>query len=495
MGAVQIQRRNQNRTQVRVLDAPSGGATQLDDYTLHEVLGSGGSAVVYRATHASDPDRAVALKLLKPQGSQGADQLLHELRVLQALEHPGVVQVLDFGRSGEGALWMAFEYVPGVQLRHVLQTDTPMPFSRAKPLMVQLLDALAAAHDKQIVHLDLKPGNVMVTRTPEGDERIKLLDFGLARRMDRLSDWNQTPAGDSVGTPRYMAPELLLACDQPLDDSAPVGPFCDVYAAGLIFFELLTGQPAMVGACAHEVIVKQMVQPLRWPAWLENPELNMLLEATTHKDWRKRVPDAATFLEALDLIDLPDVLASNTKTSQRAKSQPLDRFVLPNTHTPTHTHTQNPKTLTAAASDAPTQQPPQTHTSEPAASPLRLTRLVPRFMRPRRLVPLALLPVAPASAEVIEPTEAPTTTPAEVSAPEPTTQPAPADTSASLNIPASADAAPTAETQAAPSNTSPHTPPPASWVARWSQPLKHPPLFVPMLLSLSALLLTLGLFL
>jgi serine/threonine protein kinase len=536
MGAVQIQRRAHHPASTAVLERdPSRRADRRDGplpsrrdehiadrhalsgYTLHEVIGAGGSSTVYLATHTpsdgSDP-RPVALKLLKPQGSAGEAQLFHELRVLQSIDHPNVVEVLDFGRSPSGAPWMAFEHVPGVQLRALLRDGGPFDLPRAHNLMRQLLSALDAAHAQQVVHLDLKPSNILITRDDDGHEHLKLLDFGLARCIDRLDHWDQTPHGSSVGTPRYMAPELLRG--------DAVGPFCDIYAAGLIFFELLTATPAIVGASPHEVIVKQLLQPLRWPAHLRCPDLDMLLDATTHKDWTERVPDASIFLQALNIID-PNALADSLRFTHSARAA-LRRPSLSSTQIiEAETATNGKKTnITNTSSENLAASLPSAFVSTfaPALAPIPITttpsrrpKPTPQFTPRRHITPLDLsLEIAQAQA-ITRAQETPLLAPSlslltpspHLLAPEPT-----CDTFTPLCALPLSCARPPARSPLRPHPPLTHPPTSSHWSRRALpalpalpalfqhpslRPFARPPLYVPMLLTMSAVLLALGLYL
>ena len=272
----------------------------IGDYLLLEPLGSGGSSVVYRAYERNQGLEA-AIKVLRPEVVQRSPKIeqrfLREIALVRKLDHPGVVKLLDFGRSATGLLWMTLELVRGVSLIEVLRSQAPLDPPRVKRLMLKLLDALGAAHRAGIIHRDLKPSNVMVTRDEDGEEHIKLLDFGLSRAL-AVEDPDPSreitgPADENFGTPRYMAPELLRRRD--------LGPHSDVYSAGLIMFELLTGTQAICGSNSYEVIVKQFTQPLRLPDHFEET-MHRLQARAVAKDWSHRFPNALAFAAALEKV-------------------------------------------------------------------------------------------------------------------------------------------------------------------------------------------------
>ena len=227
-------------------------------------LGAGGMGVVYRARDRI-LGREVALKLVRPEhagDAQARQRFLREARAAAILSHPGIATVYEAGEAlAEGAaepqLFIAQELVPGEALSQRVRRG-PLPVAEALPLGLQLAEALGDAHDHGIVHRDVKPSNLMVT--PEG--RLKVLDFGLARRRAWAADlpaseleaetWSRTAPGLIVGTPAYMAPEQIAG--DPLEASA------DVYAAGCVLYEMLTGRPPHVGASTAEVLRRSLTE-------------------------------------------------------------------------------------------------------------------------------------------------------------------------------------------------------------------------------------------
>jgi uncharacterized protein (TIGR02266 family) len=207
-------------------------------YQLLRDLGRGAAGVVYEARHLFT-GRFVAVKLLLSQVRR-ADQkelrarLEREGRALASIRHPGVVEVLDGGLTPEGFSYLVMEMVEGRTLEGLLAARGKLSVANAAGLALQLCDALGAVHGAGVVHRDVKPANVLVQRSPNGSEVIKLLDFGVVKLLEPAPDEKLTQAGAIIGTPAYMAPEQLLA-EGDIDGRA------DVYSLGVTMFECLSG--------------------------------------------------------------------------------------------------------------------------------------------------------------------------------------------------------------------------------------------------------------
>ena len=212
----------------------------LGHYRILELLGRGGMGVVYRALDTR-LDRVVALKVLLPDTASDADRtrrFVREAKAASALNHPNVVTVYEID-SAEGTDFIALEYVDGTPLHQVI-AGRPLEPARALDFANQIADALAAAHAAGIVHRDLKPANIMVTKS-SGRDAIKVLDFGLAKRIDaRPSDGKTFSAltrhGAVMGTPAYMAPEQA--------QGLAVDARADIFSFGAVLYEMLGGHTA-----------------------------------------------------------------------------------------------------------------------------------------------------------------------------------------------------------------------------------------------------------
>ncbi|QES52772.1 serine/threonine protein kinase [Streptomyces venezuelae] len=209
---------------------------RIADYRVEAEIGRGGMAVVYRATDLR-LDRTVALKLLAPELARNDTfrrRFVHESKVAAAIDHPHIVPVFEAGET-EGILYIAMRYVPGLDLRALLDRSGPLPVETAARIAVQIASALDAAHDHNLVHRDVKPGNVLIAAGTDTDhpEHAYLTDFGLTKKSLSLTGF--TSVGQFVGTLDYVAPEQI--------SGKPVDGRCDVYSLGCVVYETLTGGP------------------------------------------------------------------------------------------------------------------------------------------------------------------------------------------------------------------------------------------------------------
>lgn len=224
-------------------------------YRLQQRLGQGGMGYVFHAEKLHLGTQ-VAVKFLDPEPNADATRLkrfLQEARVAVEVNHPGAAQLLDAGHDEvTGSLYLVFEYVEGKDVREVLNDEGRLAFDEAKEICIQVSEVLAFAHARGIVHRDVKPENVRMRRDL-GGPRVKVLDFGIARLVNQGAV-RLTAEGMLAGTPRYMAPEQIR--DLPLDART------DIYALGLMLFEMLTGQPAFDGKNLSQVLLRQMNEPV-----------------------------------------------------------------------------------------------------------------------------------------------------------------------------------------------------------------------------------------
>jgi WD40 repeat protein len=221
----------------------TGTRRTVAGYEVLGQLGRGGMGVVYRARHVR-LDRVVALKMIRAGASASPEELarFRDEAALQArFHHPHIVQIFEVGDTTDGP-YFALEYVDGGSLAHKT-AGTPQPARAAAGLVETLARAIQYAHQKGLVHRDLKPANILLTC----DGTPKVGDFGLAKRLDGDAGWSKT--GDVLGTPSYMAPE------QTMGNPKEVGPLADVYALGVILYELLTGQPPFKGETTLDTVL------------------------------------------------------------------------------------------------------------------------------------------------------------------------------------------------------------------------------------------------
>jgi serine/threonine protein kinase/tetratricopeptide (TPR) repeat protein len=222
-------------------------------YRLLEPIGSGGMATVYAAIH-EHMARKVAVKLLSPDAArepQIVARFLQEARALANLDHPGIVRVLGCDRLGDGTVYLAMEYLDGISLREWLRRREPANLGDVLGIARQIAEAMMAVHERGIVHRDLKPENILLLddEAERGGWRVKVLDFGVAKvppteQPGAIDTRIDTRAPLLLGTATYMAPEQCR-------NAAEVTDRADVYALGVVLFEMLAGPPPFV---SHEAI-------------------------------------------------------------------------------------------------------------------------------------------------------------------------------------------------------------------------------------------------
>jgi len=304
------------------------GAIFADRYEILAAVGSGGMGRVYRARHLGLA-KEVALKVLSPptRGLLLNDDVevrfAREARAVARLDHPGCVRVLDHGRAG-GAQYIAMELLEGETLGSALAAG---PFSTARALGVarQLLLALAHAHDNGVIHRDIKPENVMLTRCgrrpramdphdSSGPERAVLIDFGLAALRDEVP---LTAVGMCLGSPSYLAPERLLG--HPHDTRT------DLYAVGVVLYEMIAGQKPFVGASPEhtmQLALHRPPRPLRAIRRNIPTVLDRVVRRALAKDPARRFQDAEEMLLALGDVPSDDEIAQLCAATERDESAP-----------------------------------------------------------------------------------------------------------------------------------------------------------------------------
>jgi eukaryotic-like serine/threonine-protein kinase len=259
-------------------------------YQVEALVAPGGMATVYRAIDTR-LDRRVALKVMLADLARDedfVDRFIGEAKSVARLSHPNVVSVYDQGRDGPYP-YLAMEYLPGRTLRDLLSARGSFPAREALSIMVPLLSGLAAAHTAGIMHRDVKPENVLIA--PDG--HLKVVDFGLARALSVIS--SQTRTGVIIGTVAYLAPEQVTG------NSADART--DVYAAGIVLFELLTGGKPFTGESPLAVAYKHVNETVPPPSQFVqgiSPEVDRLVMRATSRDPRGRPANAAAFLRLVD---------------------------------------------------------------------------------------------------------------------------------------------------------------------------------------------------
>ncbi|MDP1857770.1 MAG: protein kinase [Gemmatimonadaceae bacterium] len=274
------------------------GTVLAERYLVQERLGEGGMGEVFLAEHVR-MKRKVAVKLMRKwmAGDPLAVSRFHrEAENASQITHPNVAQVYDFGETADGTMYLAMEYVPGEPLSKILDREGRLNAVRAAEIVRQTADALVAAHAMGILHRDLKPDNVMVARARNGADIVKLVDFGIARVMNRGTQ-HFTSTGMIVGTPDYMSPEQLAG--DTLDERS------DLYALALIAFRAITGNSAFPEGASGEALIarltnrarklRQVLDSVTWPE-----SLQAAFDRALDADPANRYADALEFAAELD---------------------------------------------------------------------------------------------------------------------------------------------------------------------------------------------------
>lgn len=241
-----------NHGSVAISDMVREGDVIAEKYRLEGIIGEGGMAVVFAARHLQ-LDRMVALKILKPStlsSPDGVVRFLREAKAVSGLFSEHVATVLDVGVSGQGVPYLVMEYLQGADLSSVLADRGRLPMEEAIDLLLQAMDAIAEAHAHGIVHRDLKPENVFLTSRADGTPLIKVLDFGIASIAagPGQTDPGLTQPTSVFGSPAYMSPEQARS-------SHDVDARSDIWALGVILYELVSGSLPFNGKSAFETCV------------------------------------------------------------------------------------------------------------------------------------------------------------------------------------------------------------------------------------------------
>jgi serine/threonine protein kinase len=281
----------------------------IGQYRVTGTIGRGGMGVVYAAEH-SLLGRPAAIKVLLPELSQKPEavtRFFNEARAATAIRHPGIIDIYDFGWT-DGAAFIVMEHLEGETLARRLARSR-LRWPAAIAIARQIAGALSAAHAKGIVHRDLKPDNVFLVPDPEvpGGERIKLLDFGIAKLLVESSDMpNVTRTGAVMGTPTYMAPEQCRGVA--IDHRA------DLYALGCVVYELCCGTPPFVGEGTGDVLAAHIhVQAPAMTGMVSEvpPDVQALVRRLLAKAPGERVQSAEELIRAIDAL-APDRTAGVT---------------------------------------------------------------------------------------------------------------------------------------------------------------------------------------
>jgi len=304
------------------MDSPGLIGRRVDRYQVLQLLGAGGFGAVYRARHART-DAEVALKVLK-QGlvsdEKALDRFMREAKAAAAVGGEHVVRVLDAEVTPDGLAFIAMELLEGADLRELDDREGPLSPTRVIDLVCQVLDGLEAAHQKGVVHRDMKPGNVFIVTRADDEgverERAKLLDFGISKMVDPTGDKHLTATNTAMGTPGYMAYEQFF-------NARDVDARADVYAVSAMTFELLAGRKPFVAEAYAELVMKirsETAPPLRSVAPSLPAPLCAVIDKGLQRKRERRWDSAAQMAQALRGLSMLLVGTSPARRAVKRKS-------------------------------------------------------------------------------------------------------------------------------------------------------------------------------
>lgn len=296
---------------------PALGKVIAGRYRLEARIGEGGMGIVYRARHVLI-DRVVAVKLIRPD-LRGETHLrawmLREARAANRVDHAHIIDIHDIGETDDGELYLVMEYLVGTPLSTELARG-PMPLHRAVDIIEQMGAALCRAHDLGVVHRDLKSDNILLTARGGRQDFVKILDFGLAALAH---DPRLAPKGAVFGTPEYMSPEQARG--------EQAGPQSDLYALGVLFFEMMTGQLPFRASDRDTLLEMQRTAHAPLPSSIRrdcHSEAEKIVMRLLEKDQRKRYRDGHHLLEELKKLQrsLPSHTTWDAKKAPEGAANP-----------------------------------------------------------------------------------------------------------------------------------------------------------------------------
>ncbi len=313
------------------------GQVIAERYTVVKILGYGGFGIVYECSDSQQDGRHVALKTLKhniPDYTRAAKRFEREIELSQELASEHTVRVFDAGVTENDTLYFVMELLTGETLEAFVSRHERFSFLETKKLILQVLESLKEAHHKGVVHRDLKPSNISLEPVEGNAEEygsghefnVRVLDFGIAKIIDTEEGPEHaeklTKTGAWIGSPGYMSPEL--------PKGGEVTPAADIYALGIIMFEMLVAHQAIYGASAIEIAVQQMgSEPLPIDDWILESAFGPVISRCLDKDRDKRYQDAEELYQAVLALDdsqlIKDFTAAKLRSfaSMRRTSEPM----------------------------------------------------------------------------------------------------------------------------------------------------------------------------
>jgi serine/threonine-protein kinase len=295
-------------------------------YRIIKKVGEGGMGAVYLAEHVFI-EKKVALKILAPELARKPEltaRFLQEAKSASRIGHENVIDISDFGQSPEGLVFFAMEYLEGSDLSKAIRDGGPMPWTRAQPVLMQICRALRVAHEKGIVHRDMKPENVFLIRKEDREDFVKILDFGIAKVQSVGGEDTPklTQTGMIFGTPEYMAPEQAegRVCDSR----------ADIYSVGCIMYHLVTGDPPFKAenfmAMLTKHLLEEPVKPsLRRADLRIAPEVDAIVLKALVKNRDNRFQSMDELIAAIEAVPFAAPARTATPAPPRPATQTIPR--------------------------------------------------------------------------------------------------------------------------------------------------------------------------
>lgn len=310
-------------------------------YRIEKQIGEGGMGVVFLARHMVI-EKAVAIKVLRAEVAEDeavVKRFVQEARAASRIGHPNIIDVTDFGTTADGLTYQVMEFLEGQTLAALLIEERTLPLTRALAIVAQMARALGAAHDKGIIHRDLKPENVFLMSRDGRDDFVKIVDFGIAKVQPPDGDSDQprlTRIGTVFGTPEYMSPEQASGRND-------VDLRADIYALGIILYEMLCGRVPLRGDTTVRTLAMQMLDeppPIReaYPEVEITPEQEAVIMRALSKKRSERHSTMGDFLNALEEVtnhtelDLPRVMQQERQSAELKSQHSYDTIPEANVH-------------------------------------------------------------------------------------------------------------------------------------------------------------------
>jgi serine/threonine protein kinase len=262
------------------------GQIVADRFRVQSLLGEGGTGQVYLAEH-NVLERQFAIKVLRRDlisDQTAAERFRREARAASRMQHRNIVYISDFGSLTDGRLYLVMEYIPGDELSTVIASEKRLPSERAARILLQVAEALDYAHDKGVVHRDLKAENIIITTERHRRDVVKILDFGLAKILFGAGNLDTiTFKGQIFGTPEYIPPEQITG--DPVDQRA------DIYAMGVLAFELVTGRTPFTGTLMELLVAHRKLTPPRPTDTCPDANIHPCFDAIVERAMQKNPGD------------------------------------------------------------------------------------------------------------------------------------------------------------------------------------------------------------